>query len=90
MVAAGVNGIKLAADDFVIGGECLSDADEILILSANGLGWHFTCDNIPKQGRYGQGIIACKLKAGDEIIGILLGKNTQQGILHYQNQPPDW
>ena len=84
LVAAGVNGIKLAADDYVIGGECLSDSDEILILSANGLGWRFTCDNIPKQGRYGQGIIACKLKSGDEIIGVLVGKNTQQGILHYQ------
>jgi hypothetical protein len=34
-------------------------------------------EEFPLQGRYGQGVIACKLPRGAKLIGILAGKRTQ-------------
>jgi len=83
LVAAGVNGIKLKAGDAVAGVERLSPGDEILIVASNGRGWRTSVEEFPLQGRYGQGVIACKLPRGARCIGILVGKRTQMGIAHY-------
>jgi DNA gyrase subunit A len=83
LVAAGVNGIKLKAGDSVVGVERLSPGDEILIVASNGRGWRTMAEEFPLQGRYGQGVIACKLPRGAKLIGILAGKRTQNGIAHY-------
>jgi DNA gyrase subunit A len=83
LVAAGVNGIKLKAGDAVAGVERLSPGDEILIVASNGRGWRTSAEEFPLQGRYGQGVIACKLPRGARCIGILVGKRTQSGIAHF-------
>jgi DNA gyrase subunit A len=82
-VAAGVNGIKLKAGESVAGVERLTPGDEILIVASNGRGWHTSAEEFPLQGRYGQGVIGCKLPRGAKCIGILVGKRTQTGIGHY-------
>lgn len=83
LVAAGVNGMKLAQGDEVVGAERVSEG-EILIAASNGLGWRFNLDAIPLQGRYGQGVIATKLSAGVSIVGTLFGKLNQTGIVHFK------
>jgi DNA gyrase subunit A len=84
LVAAGVNGIKLKAGDSVSGVEKLSPGDEILILASNGRGWRTVVEEFPLQGRYGQGVISCKLPRGVKCVGVLVGKRTQTGIAHYR------
>jgi DNA gyrase subunit A len=83
LVAAGVNGVKLKAGDSVSGAERLVPGDEILLLASNGRGWRSTAEEFPLQGRYGQGVIACKLPRGVKCIGVLVGKRTMTGIAHY-------
>ncbi|MEM5773529.1 MAG: DNA gyrase subunit A, partial [Anaerolineaceae bacterium] len=84
LIAAGVNGIKLAGDDVLVGAFALKNEGELLLVSNNGLGWRFNADSIPVQGRYGQGVIACKLKDDEEIVGFLFGKSSHQGLVHFQ------
>ncbi|MEN4041842.1 MAG: DNA topoisomerase (ATP-hydrolyzing) [Anaerolineaceae bacterium] len=83
LATAGVNGIKLKAGDAVAGVERLSAGDEILIVASNGRAWRTPADDYPLQGRYGQGVIACKLPRGVRCMGILVGKRSQAGIAHY-------
>lgn len=83
MVAAGVNGIKLAGNDYLVGAFRLKEDCEVLLLANSGAGWRIKSDTIPLQGRYGQGVIACKLGEGEEIVGCLPGKYTQSGVVHF-------
>jgi hypothetical protein len=53
-------------------------------LANTGLAWQIESESIPVQGRYGQGVIACKLKGEEEIVGCLFGKPNQQGLVHFQ------
>ncbi len=77
MVAAGVNGIKLAAADQVIGLERVMPGGEVMLLANNGMGWRMIFDEFPLQGRYGQGVIACKLEKGARLIATFSGKKNQ-------------
>jgi hypothetical protein len=43
----------------------------------------FTGD-FPQQGRYGQGVIACKLPARTDLVGALVGKKTTSGWIHLE------
>ena len=89
LVAAGVNGIKLAAGDSIIGAVCLTAKEELLLVAQDGTGWRISEKEIPLQGRYGQGVRACKLKPGMELAGVLNGPKTQNGIIHYQKAASD-
>lgn len=85
MVAAGVNGIKLTKDDYVIGAERIIEGGELGLLATDGRGLRFGFDEIPVQGRYGQGVIATRLKKGIELTGVLSGKTTQAGVVHFHS-----
>ena len=84
LVAAGVNGIKLAADDFIVGAECLMSGSELLLVADNGKGWRIPGAEFPRQGRYGAGVAACKLPEGAQVVGMMQGKRTQTGIVHFK------
>jgi DNA gyrase subunit A len=84
LVAAGVNGMKLAEGDYIVSAERLIPGMELFFLASTGDGWRIKTKEIPSQGRYGQGIIVCKSKGEIELIGTLLGKNTQSGVIHFQ------
>lgn len=84
LLAAGVNGLKLADDDIVIGAIPITRKGELLLIANNGLAWRIDAASIPAQGRYGQGVISCKLKEDEEIVGCMYGKPNQQGIVHFQ------
>jgi DNA gyrase subunit A len=84
LVAAGVNGVKLGAGDQVIGVERLVNDGEIFLLAANGRAWRLAKDDFPVQGRYGQGVIASKLMKNSRLVGVMVGKKTQNGVAEFQ------
>ena len=77
LAAAGVNVIKLGAQDHVTGIVEINKAGEALLVASDGSGWRVADDGFPLQGRYGQGVTAAKLKTGSEIIGLVYGKKSQ-------------
>ncbi len=69
LVAAGVLGMKLAVQDEVVGMELLPGAGEVFMIASDGSAKRVAADQFPRQGRYGQGIVAWKLP----------GKNSRSG-----------
>jgi DNA gyrase subunit A len=88
LVAAGVNGMKLADNDQIIGMDILSQQEEIFFLTASGRAKRITSDDFPVQGRYGKGVIAWKLPDEDEMVGMTAGKGTMRVTVHLQDYAP--
>ena len=84
LVAAGVNGIKLRSDDQVVGAGRLTEGMEMLAMDTNGKAWRVDATDFPVQGRYGQGVQLCKPPSGGKLAGILVGKYTQSGLVHFR------
>jgi len=84
LVAGGVSGIKLSPNDVVCAAQPVKPGAEILLLASNGLGWRIAVDDFPLQGRYGQGVIACKLPPRTDLVGGLTGKKNTTGWIHMQ------
>ena len=82
LVAAGVNGIKLAAADALVIAEKTTPGGEILLIASSGKGWRLDFREFPLQGRYGQGVQVGKLPGGAKLVAALPGKKNQNGILH--------
>jgi len=82
LVAAGVNGIKLAAADALVIAEKTTPGGEILLITTNGKGWRLEFGEFPLQGRYGQGVQVGKLQGGAKLVAALSGKKNQNGLLH--------
>ena len=88
LVAAGVLGIKLTADDRVCGMESLPQPGEVVILTSDGSAKRIAVDQFPIQGRYGQGVIAWKLAGGVKTAGMVIGKGNERITLHLSKQAP--
>jgi DNA gyrase subunit A len=84
LVAAGVNGIKLGENDFVVGADGVRAGEELLLVADNGKGWRIPEAEFPRQGRYGAGVTACKLPEGAQLAGMMQGKKSQVGIIHFR------
>jgi DNA gyrase subunit A len=84
LVAAGVNGIKLDTRDEVVAVEKIVKDAEVLLVTSSGLAWRIAAGDFPVQGRYGQGVIACRLSPGVKVVGEMAGKRTQNGTLHFE------
>jgi DNA gyrase subunit A len=84
LVAAGVNAIKLAPQDEVTGMVELSRKGDVVLIASSGLGWRITLEGFPIQGRYGQGVIGCRLESGDELVDAVYGKKNHQFTLHFK------
>ncbi len=84
LLAAGVNAIKLASEDEVVGMVELMGKGEIELVASNGLGWRIETEGFPVQGRYGQGVIGCRLEPGVELVGVVFGKKNYQYSLHFK------
>lgn len=54
--AAGVRGIKLRENDYVVGAEVLQPDDEVLVISEKGYGKRTAANEYPVKGRGGKGI----------------------------------
>ena len=80
LVAAGVNGIKFKGDDAVIGAALVTEADSVcFVLNDWSLG-RIAAAEFPKQGRYGQGVIALRLKENTDVCGFF-NVNAQNAML---------
>jgi len=84
LAAAGVNGIKLDTRDEVVGVEKIVKEAEVLLVASNGQAWRMPADDFPVQGRYGQGVIACRPGRGVKVVGEMSGKKTQAGTVHFE------
>ncbi len=82
LVAAGVMGIKLKVGDEVIGMDLLPQKGEVFILGSNGKAKRVPPDDFPKQGRYGQGVVAWKLPSAVRLVGMGIGKGTVRATFH--------
>ena len=74
----------MAAADQVIGAALVTPGVEVLSLATNGKGWRIDAGDFPIQGRYGQGVTLCKLEPGVKLAGVLAGKRTQSGLVHFK------
>lgn len=59
--AAGVRGIRLAANDRVIASEVVTGECDLLVVASKGLGKRTATEQFPTQGRGGKGVTAMKL-----------------------------
>ena len=84
LVAAGVNGIKLKDDDFVIGAGIVTKGDSVIVMTNNGNGKRIEESEFPVQGRYGQGVITWKLTDHEKVVVQLIGKLGERAICHFE------
>jgi DNA gyrase subunit A len=82
LVAAGVMGIKLKVGDEVVGFEVIPDQGEVYLQRSDGHAKRIALKQFPRQGRYGQGVIAWKAPAGTRLVGMAIGKGTTRVIVH--------
>ncbi len=96
LVAAGVNGIKLAVGDVVVGAEILPPKGAraalgrvaVFLATSDGKGKRVTPEEFPVQGRYGKGVIAWPLPEGVRLAGMALGKPNTVVTLHLRRAAP--
>ena len=88
LVAAGVGGIKLGARDEVIGMDILPPKGEVLLVASDGKAKRCAAALFPKQGRYGQGVVAWKLPRTATLVGIAVGKPSTRVTLHLTKLAP--
>jgi DNA gyrase subunit A len=70
LVVAGVNGIKLRANDNLVGMDLAPTGGEVLLATTDGKAKRMPIDQFPVQGRYGQGVVAWKLPRTATLVGM--------------------
>ncbi len=83
LVAAGVNGIKLKADDYVIGSDVVKDGLFSICVTGSGKLWKIPTEELVLQGRYGQGTIMVRLGAGEQLIGSCIVDPGDNFLAHF-------
>ncbi len=88
LAAAGVNGIKLAVGDVVVGAALAPDKANLLLVTSNGKARRVQVKEFPVQGRYGKGVWAWKLPLGEILSGVASGKATMRVTAHLHKRAP--
>jgi DNA gyrase subunit A len=83
LVAAGVMGVKLQNDDYLVGTTLIPQRGEIFLVATDGTGKRLVPNQFPRQGRYGRGVIAWKLPDDVQVAGVTSGKGTQRVTLDF-------
>jgi DNA gyrase subunit A len=78
LVSAGVMGIKLQDEDYLVGAALVPQQGDILMVATDGTAKRLNPKQFPRQGRYGQGVIAWKLPEDVQIAGVAAGKGTRR------------
>ena len=88
--AAGVRGIRLRSDDYVVEASCIRDPSKskLLVVMQNGLGKMTPVDQYRFQGRGGSGVKAAQLtaKTGDIVGGCILEEGAEGDLLCISKQ----
>jgi DNA gyrase subunit A len=88
LVAAGVNGVKLAVGDEVVGAEVVPDKGEIFVITSDGKAKRIPVKDIPTQGRYGRGVILWNQSKGVTLAGLATGKPNHVATVHLLELAP--
>jgi DNA gyrase subunit A len=83
LAAAGVMGIKLRGDDYLVGATLIPKHGEIFLVATDGTGKRLNPKQFPRQGRYGQGVRAWKLPEEVQVAGVSTGKGTRRVTLDF-------
>jgi DNA gyrase subunit A len=88
LVAAGVNGLKLADQDEVVGMEILPAEGEIFLITSEGKAKRVEQKEFPMQGRYGRGVIAWDLSEKVRLAGVVVDKPNHMATIHLTRGAP--
>jgi DNA gyrase subunit A len=88
LVAAGVNGLKLADKDEVVGMELLPAEGEIFLITSEGKAKRVEQKEFPVQGRYGRGVIAWDLPDKVRLAGVAADKPNHMATIHLTKGAP--
>jgi DNA gyrase subunit A len=88
LVAAGVNGLKLADKDEVVGMQILPADGEIFLITNEGKAKRVEQKEFPAQGRYGRGVIAWDLPEKLRLAGVVVDKPTHMATIHLTKGAP--
>ncbi|HSL28571.1 MAG TPA: DNA gyrase subunit A [Anaerolineales bacterium] len=88
LVAAGVNGLKLADRDEVVGMEILPTEGEIFLITSEGKAKRVEQKEFPVQGRYGRGVIAWDLPERIRLAGVVADKPNHMATIHLTRGAP--
>jgi DNA gyrase subunit A len=75
-------GVKLKVGDEVIGMDLLPQTGEVFLLASNGQAKRVAPKDFPRQGRYGQGVVAWKLPQAVRLVGMAVAKGTVRATFH--------
>jgi DNA gyrase/topoisomerase IV subunit A len=88
LVAAGVNGLKLADKDEVVGMAILPAEGEIFLITSEGKAKRVDQKDFPVQGRYGRGVIAWDLSDKVHLAGVVVDKPNHMATIHLTRGAP--
>jgi DNA gyrase subunit A len=88
LVAAGVNGLKLADKDEVVGMEILPAEGQIFLITTEGKAKRVDQKEFPVQGRYGRGVIAWDLSDKVRLAGVVADKPNHMATIHLTKGAP--
>jgi hypothetical protein len=88
LVAAGVNGLKLADKDEVVGMAILPAEGEIFLITSEGKAKRVDQKDFPVQGRYGRGVIAWDISDKVHLAGVVVDKPNHMATIHLTRGAP--
>ena len=88
LMAAGVNGLKLADKDEVVGMEILPAEGEIFLITSEGKAKRVEQKDFPVQGRYGRGVIAWDISDKVRLAGVVVDKSNHMATIHLTKGAP--
>jgi DNA gyrase subunit A len=88
LVAAGVNGLKLADKDEVVGMALLPAGGEIFLITSEGKAKRVEHKEFPVQGRYGRGVIAWDMPEKARLAGVVVDKPNHMATIHLTKGAP--
>ncbi len=84
LVAVGVGGMKLRANDFIIAADVVPAKGWVCVVTNSGKAKRIDVADFPTQGRNGSGVIACKLAKDEIICGQAVGNLKSKWIGHFR------
>jgi len=81
LVAAGVAGMRMAADATLVGMDLVDSRAELFLITSIGMAKRIPVSEFPKQGRNGKGVLVWKSGEKIEIVGAAVGQEDSRAIV---------
>lgn len=86
--AAGVIGMKLDKDEYIVGGGTALPKLDVLLFTEDGQGKRTQIDKFPTQGRNGKGVLAWKSDEDSFLAGAVIGQAEDRAVVHFTRKAP--